>query len=61
MNVVIMTEFDGSDVENKNDSKDQWAVTSHRWVSPEEALIVGCFDKYVYLNMQLAKQNLLLG
>jgi 5-bromo-4-chloroindolyl phosphate hydrolysis protein len=41
-------------------SKDKWAVHDHRWVTVEEALSVGKYDKYVRLNVAMARQKGLL-
>jgi hypothetical protein len=38
-----------------------WAVSNHRWVSIEEALTPGAYDKYVYLNVDSALKSGLLG
>lgn len=41
-------------------SAEDWAVEAHRWVTPEEALEVGKYDKYVSSNVKLAMQMGLL-
>jgi hypothetical protein len=35
----------------------EWAVEAHRWVSVEEALIPGKYDKYVRLNVEEAVEK----
>jgi len=41
-------------------SKDQWAVTSHRWVTADDLLTPGNYDKYLRLNARIARESGLL-
>jgi len=60
VNTIVLCEFEGDEIEQKSESKEQWAVSDHRWVSPDEILVKGAYDKYVQLNVAIAKRRGLL-
>jgi NUDIX domain len=60
VNIMVFCEIDADDVHIAKETKDMWAVESHRWISPEEGLVVGAFDKYVRLNILHARKAGLL-
>lgn len=40
--------------------QDQWAVTAHRWVTADDLLTPGNYDKYLRLNARIARESGLL-
>jgi 8-oxo-dGTP pyrophosphatase MutT (NUDIX family) len=57
VNIVVLCLYSDDDLELKKSAKDEWAVTDYRWVSPKEALVPGAFDKYVRINVEIAKKQ----
>lgn len=41
-------------------SNEKWAVRAHRWITVNDALTPGKYDKYVRLNIEYARQKGLL-
>ena len=60
VNIVCVCTLDAPDVNIDMEQREQWAVAGHRWISIEEGLTLGSFDKYVRLNLLLARQKGLL-
>ena len=64
VNAVVFCEFNGNDNDNdigtNEKSKEKWAVHDHRWITVDDALTVGKYDKYVRLNVAIARQKGLL-
>lgn len=60
VNISVVCELH-SELELEEGAKEKWAVESHRWIDPAEAVVSGQYDKYVRLNVQQARhQGLLL-
>ena len=57
VNIVVLCELNANDVAIAEETKVRWAVSGHRWVTIEEMLMKGKFDKYVRLNALLAKRK----
>ncbi len=69
VNIAVFCELDDDNFSNNNDNKvpnsaasppistnNEWAVEEQKWVTVEEALQDGVFDKYIRLNVHRAKQ-----
>jgi hypothetical protein len=57
VNIVCVCTIDALDVNIDLEQRELWAVAGHRWISIEEGIAVGNFDKYVRLNLLLARQK----
>lgn len=55
-----MCTLDAPDVNIDHEQREQWAVAGHRWINVDEGLTTGKFDKYVRLNLIIARQRGLL-
>ena len=60
VNIVVVCTIDAPDISVGREQRDAWAVAGHRWISVDEGMVEGSFDKYVRLNLVLARQKQLL-
>jgi ADP-ribose pyrophosphatase YjhB (NUDIX family) len=64
INVVVMCdiEWDTTALLNavSSNSAAEWAVEAHRWITVDEALAIGKYDKYISGNIKLAQSMKLL-
>ena len=60
VNVVVLCDFEGDDLHLDEKAKNQWAVQDHRWITRDEAVAPGVFDKYISLNVAAAVKSGLL-
>ena len=60
VNVVVVCTLDAPDICVGQEQQDIWAVSGHRWISVAEGMVEGQWDKYVRLNLALARQKGLL-
>ena len=52
VNVTVVCTIEDKDISVSGEASHKWAVDSHRWVSVEDALQIGEYDKYVRLNVE---------
>lgn len=60
VNIVVLCDINADDLSLDEQTKNTWAVSDHRWITKEEALIPGNFDKYIALNVAAAMKSGLL-
>ena len=65
VNITVLCEFAGTTGStalsiDEEVSKKSWAVQAHKWVGVDDLLEPGMYDKYVRLNVELARNRGLL-
>lgn len=67
VNIVVLCEMDeefqpqsAQDAHRNITAQEHWAVLHEKWVTVDEALVDGAYDKYVGCNLKLARSNGLL-
>ena len=62
VNIVVLCDvlWSGDDNDKVVGNNSDWAVEAHLWITPEEAIAEGAFDKYVSSNVKLAMKMGLL-
>lgn len=57
VNIIVICEIDDQGQHFKATESKEWAVSAHRWITVDEAMEVGRYDKYVRLNVEEARQR----
>ena len=60
VNIVCVCKLNAADVNIDVEQQEKWAVAGHRWISIDEGLVEGKYDKYVRSNLLIARQKKLL-
>lgn len=57
VNIIVICEIDDEKQKFQTSINKEWAVSAHRWITIDEALEAGKYDKYVRLNVEEAVQK----
>lgn len=57
VNIVCVCKLDAPDVNIDVEQRENWAVAGHRWITVNDGLTIGQYDKYVRMNLLLARQK----